>query len=113
MAETARSSRKADLGGKRDDYERAGVQEYIVVALDANEVHWHVRRGDKLVSIPPDPDGIYRSEVFPGLWLDPAALLRKDFAGVLDVLDRGLATPEHAAFVASLADEAARRASGG
>ncbi len=112
VAETARSSRKVDLGGKRDDYERAGVQEYIVVALDAKEVHWHVRRDDKLVRIDPDADGIYRSAVFPGLWLDAAALLRKDLAGVLAVLDRGLATPEHAAFVARLADAAARHTPG-
>jgi hypothetical protein len=113
VAETARSSRKIDLGVKRDDYERAGVKEYIVVAIDSNEVHWHIRRDDKLERILPDPDGIYRSQVFPGLWLDPVALLRKDRAGVLDVLDRGLATPEHAAFVARLADAAARHAPGG
>jgi Uma2 family endonuclease len=112
VAETARSSRKIDLGGKRDDYERAGVQEYIVVALDAKEVHWHARRDDKLVRIDPDADGIYRSAVFPGLWLDPAALLRNDLAGVFAVLDRGLATPEHAAFVAHLADAAARHTPG-
>jgi Uma2 family endonuclease len=112
VAETARSSRKIDLGGKRDDYERAGVQEYIVVALDAKEVHWHARRDDKLVRIDPDADGIYRSRVFPGLWLDPAALLRGDLAGVLAALDRGLATPEHADFVARLADAAARHTPG-
>ncbi len=50
---------------------------------------------------------------FPGLWLDPAALMRKDFAGVLDVLERGLASPDHAAFVARLAEVAARNANGG
>jgi Putative restriction endonuclease len=112
VAETARSSRKIDLGGRRDDYERAGVREYIVVALDARGVHWQVRRNDKPVRIDPDPDGIYRSGIFPGLWLDPAALLRKDLAGVLAVLERGLATPEHAAFVARLADAAARPTNG-
>jgi Putative restriction endonuclease len=112
VAETARSSRKIDLGGKRDDYERAGVKEYIVVALDTQEVHWHVRRGDKLERVLPDADGIYRSDVFPGLWLDPAALLRKDLVEVFAVLDRGLGTPEHAAFVARLADETARQTPG-
>jgi Uma2 family endonuclease len=112
VSETARSSRKVDLGGKLADYQRAGVKEYIVVALDPGEVHWHVRRDDKLVRIRPDPDGIYRSQVFPGLWLEPAALLRDDLATVFTVLERGLATPEHAAFVAKLAAEAARRAPG-
>jgi hypothetical protein len=83
------------------------------VALETKEVHWHARRDDKLVRIDPDPDGIYRSSVFPGLWLDPAALLRKDMARVLDVLQLGLATPEHADFVARLAEAAARHADGG
>ena len=112
VVEVARSSRPFDLGGKRDDYERAGVQEYIVVGIDPDEIHWHVRRGDKLERILPDADGLYRSEAFPGLWLDPAALLSGDLEGIIAALDRGLATPEHAAFVARLADAAARHASG-
>jgi hypothetical protein len=112
IAETARSSGMIGLGAKRADYERAGVRQYIVVALDPDDVHWHVRRDDRLVRVTPDPDGIYRSAVFPGLWLDPAALLRKDLAGVLAVLERGLATPEHADFVARLAQAAARHAAG-
>ena len=55
----------------------------------------------------PDADGLYRSEAFPGLWLDPAALLTGDLEGIIAALGRGLATPEHAAFVARLADAAA------
>jgi hypothetical protein len=43
-----------------------------------------------------------RSEAFPGLWLDPAALLRGDLAVVLDKVREGLASPEHVAFVAGL-----------
>src|SRR5438034_23129 len=49
------------------------------------------------------PDGILRSQVFPGLWLDPVALLQLDSHRVTEVLRQGLATPEHAAFVAKLA----------
>jgi Uma2 family endonuclease len=112
IVEVARSSRSFDLGGKRDDYERSGVREYIVVALDPDEIHWHVRRGERLERILPDPDGLYRSAAFPGLWLDPAALLSGDLEGSIATLDRGLATPEHAAFVARLADAAARHTNG-
>ncbi len=104
VVEVAKSSRKIDLGKKRDDYERAGVKEYIIVTRDPDDVHWFVRRGKKLVKRRRDRDGLYRSKVFPGLWLDPAALLRRDLA----TLDRGLASPEHAAFVAKLAATAAR-----
>ncbi|WP_143392975.1 hypothetical protein [Fimbriiglobus ruber] len=52
-----------------------------------------------------------RSEAFPGLWLDPAALIREDLATVLSVLNRGLASPEYAAFVAKL--RAAHKLPGG
>ena len=40
--------------------------------------------------------------VFPGLWLDAAALIRGDLPQVMLVLQQGLASPEHAAFVARL-----------
>ena len=78
VVEIARSSRAFDLGQKKDDYERAGVQEYVVVELEPNRVHWFVRRDDHFEDLPPGPDGVYRSEVFPGLWLDPEALFAKD-----------------------------------
>jgi TfoX/Sxy family transcriptional regulator of competence genes len=51
----------------------------------------------------PGGDGIYRSELFGGLWLDGAALLRADTAGVERVLQEGLASPEHERFAAELA----------
>jgi Uma2 family endonuclease len=110
VVEVAKSSRTIDLGDKRADYERAGVREYVEVALEPGEVYWHIRRGRKLVRVRPGRDGLHRSKVFPGLWLDPAALLSGDIAGVFAALDRGLATPEHAEFVAHLAAVAARRA---
>jgi hypothetical protein len=47
-------------------------------------------------------DGIFRSEAFPGLWLEAAAMLGGDLKQVLATLQRGLATPEHAAFVQRL-----------
>ena len=58
---------------------------------------------DKLVHMLPDPDGLYRSKVFPGLWLDPVALLNEDLNQVIATLDRGLASPEHASFIKRLA----------
>jgi len=103
VVEIAKSSRYVDLGPKCDDYERAGVLEYVVRAMDPDEVIWHARRDGKLVPIAPDADGLHRSATFPGLWLDPSALLAGDLDGLLSALDRGLDTPEHAAFVDRLA----------
>jgi Uma2 family endonuclease len=110
IVEVASSSRKIDLGPKFEDYRRAGVREYVVVAIDPEEVFWFVRRDDRLIPLPPGPDGVFRSEVFPGLWLDPGALFADDIDRLIATLNQGLATPEHADFVALLA---ARRANHG
>jgi hypothetical protein len=109
IVEISRTSRAYDLGAKKNDYERAGVQEYVVVELDPNLVHWFIRRGSHFESILPGPDGVFRSEVFPGLWLDPHALFAEDLDRLIAVLDQGLATPEHAAFAAEMARASEKR----
>lgn len=103
MGEVAASSRSIDLGAKNKDYEKAGVKEYVVVAVEEKQVFWFVRRRRRFKALSPDPDGIYRSQVFPGLWLDPVALLETDKNRMSIVLQQGLATPEHGAFVNKLA----------
>ncbi len=99
----ASSSESIDLHRKKDEYEQAGVKEYLVIALRQRRIYWFVRRGGRFEELAPGQDGILRSEVFPGLWLDPAALLQLDGRRLKEVLRQGLATPEHAAFVAKLA----------
>jgi Putative restriction endonuclease len=103
VAEVAKATRYIDLGPKLKDYERAGVQEYIVRAIDPDEIYWFCLEPGALVQRPPDSDGLYRSTVFPGLWLDPNALLNGDTRRLRAVVERGCAAPEHAAFVARLA----------
>ena len=99
VVEVAYSSKPNDLGPKFEDYRRTGVLEYLVVTLDPEAIHWFVRRGDQLMPMSPGPDGVYRSEVFPGLWLDPDALFADDLERLIATLELGLAKPEHAAFV--------------
>lgn len=103
IGEISDSTESIDLRRKKLDYERAGVREYMVAAIRTKEVFWFIRRRGKFKELPPGPDGIVRSEVFPGLWLDPDALLRRDRKRMLAVLRQGLASPEHAAFVTKLA----------
>jgi hypothetical protein len=55
-----------------------------------------------------DASGVLRSEVFPGLWLQPAALWASDLPKLLAVLQEGLAAPEHAAFLERLRAHQAR-----
>jgi Uma2 family endonuclease len=104
VIEVASSSVSYDLHSKRRSYERAGVKEYLVVALREQEVHWFVREDQVFVALPPEADGIFRSRVFPGLWLDPQALLQGRTARLMEVLRAGLASQEHAALVDRLAE---------
>jgi Uma2 family endonuclease len=103
IVEVSKSTRGYDLGPKKDDYERAGVREYLFVGLDPREVRWFVRRDGRFADLPAGPDGVFRSEVFPGLWLDTRAFFDEDTDALIATLERGLATPEHAAFVERLA----------
>jgi hypothetical protein len=108
VAEVSKATRYIDLGPKLGDYERAGVLEYIVRAIDPEEVFWFGQEQGELVRRAVGDDGLYRSTVFPGLWLDPIALFKGDRRRLRSVVDLGCATPEHAEFVARLAERRAR-----
>jgi Uma2 family endonuclease len=99
LAEVCISSTTYDLHQKLEVYQEAGVQEYLAVLMREREVRWHRLVGGRFEVLPAPADGIYRSTVFPGLWLDAAALLAGDLARVLVMLQQGLNSPEHAAFV--------------
>jgi Uma2 family endonuclease len=101
-AEVAGTSASYDLHDKLQAYRRNGVCEYVVWRVGDRAVDWFVLREGRYEGLTPDAAGCYRSEVFPGLWLDPAALLQGDLARVMAILQQGLATPEHAAFVQRL-----------
>jgi Uma2 family endonuclease len=103
IIEVAKATRYVDLGPKLIDYEQAGVLEYVVRALDPDEVLWFQQDQGSLALIPPDADGIYRSKAFPGLWLDPRALLQGHTRQLRSVLDLGLSTHQHGEFAARLA----------
>ncbi|MBM3981424.1 MAG: Uma2 family endonuclease [Planctomycetes bacterium] len=102
IVEIANSSADADLGEKRDLYRRFGVREYIVWRVAERALDWFVLRNGLYWPLEPGADGVSRSEVFPGLWLDAGALLADDMARVLTVAQQGHGSAEHATFVADL-----------
>jgi len=102
VAEVSASSASIDLNLKFHVYRRNGVREYVVWRVLERAIDWFVLRGEEYGRLVPGADGILRSEIFPGLWLDPEAMVRGDIARVLHVLQHGIASPEHAAFVARL-----------
>jgi Uma2 family endonuclease len=100
IVEIAASSAAYDLHDKRRVYARNGVQEYLVVQMYEQLIEWFVLREGVYETLTPDEKGLLRSEVFPGLWLDTAAFWEGDLSKMLVVLQEGLASPEHATFVA-------------
>jgi Uma2 family endonuclease len=99
VAEVASTSVSYDLHVKLHVYRRNGVREYVVWRVLEREIDWFVLRSGQYERLAVDAQGLLRSEAFAGLWLDPAALVRGDLATVLAVVQQGLASPEHAAFV--------------
>src|SRR5205823_14589287 len=108
-AEIAASSASYDLHTRLRVYRRSGVREYVVWRTLDEAFSWFVLRDGEYESLQPDANGVYRSGIFPGLWIDSAALLRGDLTAALQTLQAGVATSEHAAFVATLQDAAKKQ----
>ena len=104
IAEVAASSAAYDLGDKKKAYRRNGVQEYLVWQMFENRLDWFVLQDGEYVALEPDAAGILRSRTFPGLWLAIEALLTGEMPQVMAVLQQGLSSPEHRAFVQQLGD---------
>jgi len=102
IVEVSGSSASYDLHEKLETYRRNGVQEYLVWRIYENRLDWFILEDGKYLSLRPDPEGIFRSRTFPGLQLAVDALLAGDMAKVAAVLEQGLHTEEHAAFVQKL-----------
>ena len=102
VAEVATSSVSFDLHTKLHVYRRNGVKEYVVWRVADRAIDWFVLRNGEFEPLAAAADGLLRSPTFPGLWLDAAAMIRGDLATVLATVQRGTASPEHAAFVAQL-----------
>jgi Uma2 family endonuclease len=109
VGEVASSSASIDLHLKLHVYCRNGVREYVVWRVLERAIDWFVLRDGAFERLAPDEDGIFRSEVFPGLWLDAEAMVRDELGFVLQVLQQGIASPEHAAFVERLGATAGKR----
>jgi Uma2 family endonuclease len=102
VVEVANTTRAIDLGSKMRDYELAGVREYIVVLAQDERIAWFARGDEGLMAHPAGGDGVFRSAAFPGLWLDPRGLFAESTRPLTAAVKKGLASPEHTAFVAEL-----------
>ncbi len=105
VVEVAASSAAIDLYDKKRAYRRNGVREYIVWRTVESQLDWFVLKADEYVCQLPDEQSIMRSKIFPGLRLVVSALLSGEMTTVLSVLQQGLNSPDHQAFMQQLAKE--------
>jgi Uma2 family endonuclease len=104
IAEVAASSVSIDVHDKLKVYRRNQVQEYIVWRFQDRELDWFRLTEGKYIPLDSNSQGIIKSEVFPGLWLDKEALLAGNLAKVIEIVRQGLTTVEHQNFVKQLSD---------
>jgi hypothetical protein len=109
VGEISDSTESIDLNRKKLDYELAGVREYMVAAVRTKQIFWFIRRRGKFKPLPAGADGIIRSEVLPGFCFHADAFLNRDRKRLVAALRQGLASAEHAAFVAKLANKRKER----
>lgn len=101
--EVCRTTAAYDLHQKLKLYEAAGVKEYVALIVDERAVRWMKNTGSGFVDTPLPPDGIHRSETFPGLWLNTRAAAKNDVALVLKTLEKGMKSTEYKSFAKDLA----------
>ena len=101
IVEIAASTASLDAREKLASYRRAGVREYLLWRTTDKEIDWWILEEDEYRPLPASA-GSLRSQAFPGLWLDTAALLAGNGKALMDKLNEGLQSPEHTAFLAEL-----------
>ena len=98
IVEVAASSTSYDLHQKKAVYARHGVQEYLVFQVNEQQINWFSLRDGVYASLTADAAGIWRSRIFPDLWLAAAAFWLGDMPALMAVLQQGLASPEYVTF---------------
>ena len=96
VAEVAATSANYDLTEKLPLYLQNHVGEYVVGASSTGRSTGSCCGTASTSALVLSPEGCFKSESLPGLWLDPAALIRGDMARVAQIAQHGIASPEHA-----------------
>lgn len=78
------------------------MREYVTWRVQQRQIDWRVWRDGEYELLEPDSEGVYRSEILPGLLLDGQALIDGNMTPVAEVQRATIGAPEHAAFVARL-----------
>lgn len=102
IVEIAASSASYDLHEKLAVYRCNQVQEYLVWRVYDRQIDWFALEEGDYTTLQPAADSVSRSHVFPGLWLDMAAMLAQDLSAALETLQTGIQHEAHSRFLAEL-----------
>ena len=103
VCEVSVSSASIDMNEKLNAYRRNGIREYLAWRVEDEALDLFKLRDGRYEATAVE-EGLLRSEVFPGLWVDIEATLADDLDKAYAAVDAGCATDEHAAFVKRLAE---------
>lgn len=92
IAEVAASSATKDLYDKKRAYRRNGIEEYIVWQVFEGTVSWFSLKNGEYIELVANEQGIIKSQVFPGLWLNVSALVTRNMSQVMATLQTGLSS---------------------
>ena len=83
----SQESQQRDRGEKFYEYEAAGVSEYWLIDPQRRQAEFYqLGEGGFYRPVPPDAEGVYRSAVLPGFWLDMAWLWQTPLPTPLETL---------------------------
>lgn len=103
VAEISSTTVAYDRGPKLRTFLRHQVSEYLIWRVNDDLFEWYALVDSDYQRLLPDEQGIVRSQVFPGLWLDTAAMLAGNLARVIDCVREGISSEEHRQFLANYA----------
>lgn len=102
VVEVAASSAAYDLFQKKQRYQENAIQEYLVWVVHERRFVWFSLGSDGYTELPPARNGIIKSLVFPGLWLDTKAMLAGNWPKILATAKNGIESEEYLSFAAKL-----------
>ena len=103
VVEVAASSAAYDLHSKLNVYRRNGVLEYLVLLAYEREMRFFRLIEGEYIAVEPDAEGVLRSRVLPGFWFRSDWFWEGRLAELLQLVQKGIGSPEHQEFVDSLA----------
>lgn len=106
IVEVSSSSVSIDMHRKLNVYRRNGVMEYVVWRVQDRAIDWFVFREGVYERLGLDAEGLYRSEVLPGLILDPVAMIEGDLLRVSEAQSQTSVDESHAGFLKRLSGAA-------